>query len=81
MLKSATSSARSTVFICAALCRVQALWSRAFETANGDTRALLQRLVDHEQRGIPQNAGTAGEEAFDLVSTDRHRDCSLFVSR
>ena len=32
-----------------------------------NTEALLQSLVNHEQRGIPDGAGAKGNEGFDLV--------------
>lgn len=32
-----------------------------------DTETLLQRLVNYEQQGVPNNAGTNGNKGFDLV--------------
>ena len=33
-----------------------------------DTEAVLHKLVNHEQQGVPSSAGAKGSKAFDLVS-------------
>ena len=32
-----------------------------------DTELLLQTLVNYEQQGVPDSAGTGGKQGFDLV--------------
>lgn len=32
-----------------------------------DTELLLQKFVNYEQQGVPDNAGTNGKKGFDLV--------------
>lgn len=36
--------------------------------ASFDTQAVLHKLVNHEQQGVPSSAGTEGSNTFDLVS-------------
>ena len=34
------------------------------------TSALLSCLIDHEKTGVPDDAGTGGQESFNLVTGD-----------